>query len=127
MRKLITLGLFALLVSPFGARADRIVSRTMGRYIQQSAVLPWPTPKKSGSRDDQTVLEFREFLKGRAGPSERIISIRWACLRDGVSVQGGPDGVAVLLPEDWRHIECPFTHRVSKAERNRGPPDPGGD
>jgi HEAT repeat protein len=108
MRKLIAFGLFALLVSPVAARAGDLVFQTIGSYIQQSAVIALVDAKKSGSPDYQAVLEFREFLKGRAGPSERTISVKWGCIHEGIYVQPDSDGVAVLLPEGWQHIECPL-------------------
>jgi HEAT repeat protein len=100
-------GLFAALL-PRSAAADRIVS-SMGRYIQQAAVIAVADAKESGSPDVQAVLELREILKGGIGSSTSTIAIRWSCIfKDGVSIPPGSTRVAVLLAPRWQQADCPL-------------------
>src|SRR6185295_10853210 len=108
--------LVVLLVPRFAAGDQRSrLSWTMGRSIEHSAVIALADAKTGTTTGYQSVLELREILKGRVGPSERTIATKWDCLEGGPPViPPGSKGVAVLLAEGWQRAGCPLMEAYQK-------------
>ncbi len=78
MRNLIACVLFALVLQPCGW--SQRIRQSMGQYIQQSAAIAVVDTKKGPPPKFDTILQFREFLKGPMNTTQRTASVALKCV-----------------------------------------------
>jgi len=115
MRNLIACVLFALVLQPCGW--SQRIRQSMGQYIQQSAAIALVDTKKGPPPKFDTILEFREFLKGPMNTTQRTASVALKCVMlEAPYVPPDTTGVAVLLAEGWDQSQCPLLEAYQKPE-----------